>query len=216
MLIAVCLLLTAAMGSALATEATPASFTPVEGRDYVTIADGAPYQSVGSGVEVAEVFSYRCVHCARFAPVLDTWKRRQARDVRLVYVPLPYSGDDMLARGFFAASDAGALGRTHAGVFRAIHNDAQLPSNPSADEMAAHYASAGLDGQAIRSAMTGDAMQARLMAAYRFAMASGVDSTPTLIVDGRYRVLGQPSFEQTLRVVDALIARVRDNASATP
>ena len=37
---------------------------------------------------------------------------------------------------------------------------------------------------------------------------SGVEGTPTVIVDGKYRVLGK-SYEDVLRITDALIAQER-------
>jgi thiol:disulfide interchange protein DsbA len=39
-------------------------------------------------------------------------------------------------------------------------------------------------------------------------MRSGVSQTPTLIVNGKYRVIGT-SFEDMLRITDALVAQER-------
>lgn len=196
--------------------AVPSPLLPLqEGREYVTIADGSRYASKPGQIEVAEVFSYRCPHCAHLAPLLEAWKRRQGKDVHLVYVPLASDRDDMLSRGFLVASDAKALDKTHLAVFKALHQEQSLPGNPSADEMADFFARHGLRRADTVRALNQDALLPRLMAARQFAMRSGVDGTPMLIVNGHYRVLGQSSFEATLRVVDALIARERQ-AAGTP
>lgn len=214
-----CMLLLAVVlmpGAAAAGKSAPAPSLPLqEGREYVTIPDGHPYAANPGRIEVAEVFSYRCPHCAHFAPQLEAWKRRQAKDVQLVYVPLASDRDDMLSRGFLVTSDAKALEKIHLAVFKALHQDQSLPGNPSADEMADFLARHGLRRADTLRALNQDALSQRLMAARQFAMRSGIDGTPTLIVNGRYRVLGQSSVEATLRVVDALVARERQ-AARTP
>src|SRR5690606_21149320 len=43
------------------------------GRGYVLVEDGAPYRPLDGKIEVVEVFSYRCGHCARFQPQVDAW-----------------------------------------------------------------------------------------------------------------------------------------------
>jgi thiol:disulfide interchange protein DsbA len=53
------------------------------------------------------------------------------------------------------------------------------------------------------------ATDAKLTRARQFMIASGVDSTPTLIVNGKYRVTTKKSFQDMLRVADLLIARER-------
>lgn len=180
----------------------------VAGVDYVAIAGGKPYQPANGQVEVVEVFTYWCPHCAQFAPALDAWRKKAPTDVRVTYLPLPQNDDDALARGFFAASDVGALNRLHMPLFQAIHQHGQVPHNPSVDELADWYAGQGLDRARIAAAMNAPSMAARLQQARRFALDSGLEGTPTLIVDGRYRVLGG-SAEQVLRNLDKVIAQAR-------
>lgn len=181
---------------------------PVEGRDYALVEGGQPWQPGKGGIEVAEVFAYACHHCASFQPVLDAWTRKLPRDVRLVYVPLPYGRDDAFARGFFATEAAGALERVHAPLYRAVHEQQALPRNPSNGELATWYGQQGLDAGRLAAAMDDPALAERLAAARRFAVHSGVEGTPTLVVDGRYRILGR-SMQELLRNADAVIAQVR-------
>lgn len=183
--------------------ATPAA--PVEGVDYVEIEGGTPYHAQPGKVEVAEVFAYWCHHCADFAPKLDAWKAKLPANVRLAYVPLPYDEGDALARAYFAAERLGLLDTTHAATFRAIHADSVLPKNATADEIAAFYAGLGVDAGKFKAAMQGFQVGSQLTGARQFAIRSGVPGTPTLVIDGRYRVIGR-DLDDILRIADQLIA----------
>ena len=183
----------------------------VEGRDYALIEDGAPYQPLAGRIEVAEVFAYWCDHCARFQPMVEAWQRKLPKDVRLSYVPLPSGRDDAFARGFFATQAAGGLAKVHAPLFVAVHDEQLVPRNPSIDELSAWYGQRGLDAAKLRAAMASPALADRLAEARRFAVRSGVVGTPTLIVNGRYRILGR-SLEELLRNADAVIAQLRTPA----
>lgn len=180
----------------------------VEGRDYVLIEGGTPYQPLAGKIEVAEVFAYWCNHCARFQPLLDSWKRKLPRDVRLTYVPLPSGSNDAFARGYFATQANGTLARVHAPLFAAIHESKTLPSNPSIDELSAWYGQQGLNAAKLKAAMENPKLADKLADARRFAVRSGVEGTPTLIVNGRYRILGA-SMDEILANADAVIAQLR-------
>ena len=187
--------------------ATPAA--PVAGEDYVLIDDGQPYQPLaGKKIEVVEVFGYWCHHCAEFQPKVEAWKQALPADVRFTYVPAVFSDDDPYARAFFAAADAGALGRTHDELFSAIHDDRILATNATLDEIAWFYGEHGLVPAKMKVAMTSPATTARLQRARDFALRSGVEGTPALVINGRYRVRGR-THDDTLRIASQLIAQLR-------
>ncbi|MCM2356008.1 MAG: thiol:disulfide interchange protein DsbA/DsbL [Arenimonas sp.] len=193
--------------AAFAAPPAPAS-APKAGSDYHVIEGGAPLAPLAGQVEVVEVFGYWCHHCADFQPKLEAWKRGLPKDVRLTYLPMPSGEDDALARGFFASQAAGTLARTHEATYAAIHETGMLPRQPTADEVAAFYGQLGLDAARLKSLMDSPATAARLRPAWEFATRSGVEGTPTLIVNGRYRIDGG-SLDQRLRVADQLVARER-------
>ena len=191
--------------SALA--ATPAQ--PVAGEEYVLIDGGQPYQPLAGGkIEVVEVFGYWCHHCAEFQPQVEAWKQKLPADVRFTYVPAVFSDDDAFARAYFAAADAGALGSTHDDLFRAIHDDGILATNATIDEIAWFYGEHGLVPAKMKAAMTSAATTARLQGARDFALRSGVEGTPSLVINGRYRVRGR-THDDTLRIASQLIAQLR-------
>jgi len=180
---------------------------PVAGRDYQEIAGGAPYRPLDGKVEVVEVFAYWCPHCADFQPRLEAWARKLPANVRFEYVPAAFQLDDALARAFFAAQAAGALARTHDATFAAIHDTQTLPRNATVDEIAGFYAGLGLDPAKTRAAMTGFSVGNQMQKARDFEIRSGVEGTPTLIINGRYRVTGR-TLDDTLRIAGALVAQL--------
>lgn len=180
---------------------------PVAGRDYEEIDGGTPYRPLAGGIEVVEVFAYWCPHCADFQPRIESWAGRLPASVRFEYVPAAFQLDDALARAFFAAQAAGALPRTHAATFRAIHDAQTLPRNATIDEVAGFYGSLGLDPARTRTAMTGFSVGNQMQQAREFQLRNGVEFTPTLIVNGRYRITGR-SLDDNLRIASALIAEL--------
>lgn len=196
---------------ALAPMTTLASPTaPVAGEDYEEIADGRPYRPQAGKIEVAEVFGYTCPHCAHFAPQFEQWAARQPKDVRVTLVPAAFGGPwDGFARAYLAAEALGVAGKSHEAMFRAIHDTHSMPSqNVSADEFATFYAGYGVTPQRFVETLKSDKTQAALLEARQFAQRSGLTGTPSLVVNGRYLVNAR-SFEDMLRIADALVARER-------
>lgn len=185
----------------------------VEGRDYVTIPGGQPLRAEPGKVEVVEVFAYWCHVCNDFEPHLAKWKRGLPADVAFRYLPGAFTLDDAGARAYFAAESLGALAKTHGPTYRAIHVEHSLPARgASMDEYATLYAGFGLDRAQVLAAMRAPETDARMQAARDFITAAGVQGTPNIIVNGRYRVMGR-SFGDLLRITDLLVARERAAAA---
>lgn len=186
----------------------------VEGRDYAVIAGGAPFQADKGRIEVVEVFAYWCHVCNDFQPLVDTWSAKLPRDVAFRYLPAAFDPNDRLARAYFAADALGVLKRTHNATFHAIHDARSLPArNPSAAEIGTLYASLGVDADRLAAAMQSEATDARMLAAREFMIGAGVEATPTMVVNGKYRVIGR-SLADLIRITDLLVARERAAAKA--
>ncbi len=189
----------------------------VVGVDYAVI-DAAPTPQGGTPIEVAEAFSYACPHCAAFEPELTAWRAGLPADVRFEAVPMPLNEVwTEFARSYYAAVDLGIIERTHAALFEALH--AKGVRIDSADALIQWYAdTAGVDAAAFRQAMYGPGTDARIAVAQSRAAAWGIESTPTLIIGNRYRVMGfseaEGGFERTLAVADALVAALRSQIQA--
>lgn len=204
-------LLALAFAACLALAAPPARAGDglVEGRDYVPLPAGQALAPEPGKIEVVEVFAYWCGHCNQLQPLLGPWARRLPADVAFHYLPAAFTRDDVHARAYFAAESLDALDRTHEASYRAMHRDGTLPGrSASADEYAAVYAGLGVRRGAFLAALASPEVDARMAAARGFMVANGVEGTPTVIVNGRYRVLGR-SLADILRITELLVARER-------
>ena len=200
-------LLFALLLPATAFAATPVA-APVEGVDYVVIDGAQPYRPLQGKIEVVEVFAYWCPHCAQFQPKLEAWRRTLPAGVRFAYVPLATENGDPLSRGYFATEALGAVERTHAALFRAMHDDGTMPMNPSDGELQAWLAGQGLSAAKLKAAWDSPATAANLRHASAFEHAVDIEGTPTLVVNGRYRITSG-DHEAMLRTADALIAMLQ-------
>lgn len=203
-----CLVLAPAAGTtALAQDAG----APVEGTDYTVVEGGQPWGGTDGRIEVLEVFAYTCGHCAEFQPMLDAWVRKLPADVRFEYLPAAYDPGNAFGRGFFAAKAAGALGRVHAPMFRAVHDDALLAHNATIDEVAWFLGEHGLDKAAAKTAMASPEVDALMQRARAFQLGIRLRGTPTLVVAGRY-VVTPRTHADALRITEQLVARIRSGA----
>ncbi|MGY0633657.1 thiol:disulfide interchange protein DsbA/DsbL [Luteimonas sp. A478] len=191
--------------------APAAAQTPIEGQDYVRIAEGPPWQPLEGQIEVAEIFSYACHVCDEFRPILDAWARRQADDVRVSHVPAAYRRQDPFATMFFATRALGQSDAVHAATFDAVHRRGLLARNATVAEISTFYAGLdlGLNRARLAEAAQSVEVQQKLDAAHEFLVRSGAQGTPTLVINGKYRVQGR-TLQDVLRIADQLIAMERE------
>jgi len=192
----------------LAACASPAN--PVEGDDYEVIPNGQPFAPLTGGqkVEVVEVFGYVCIHCAHFEPQFEAWQKKQPASVRVTAVPAAFGGFWIpYAKSYYAAQAMGVLKQSHAAVFKALHDTHELPiQNASDQEIAGFYARFGPDPDKFAATMESSQVAAQLDKARAFGMATGITGTPTLVVNGKYRIkVANP--DDVLKVADFLIKR---------
>ena len=204
-------LATLALFALLFSGATHAQSRPaplVEGEDYVTIAQGIPFAQAKGKVEIAEVFGYWCHHCNDFQPMVDAWKPRLPAGVDFVYVPATFDPEDPFARAYFAARALKLPPRVHNELFRAIHAARSLPMNASDRELADFHSRYGVSAAKFLETMNSRGVAAQMRWARKFIETSGVQGTPTLIVAGKYRVLGRTK-QDMLRIAAQLAAQLR-------
>lgn len=205
LLLSLSLLLFAALVPAPAQTAPLRGLT--EGVEYRLIEGGAPYRPQAGKVEVAEIFAYWCNHCANFDPMLDAWKRTLPAKAHFVAVPLVSGPDDAFARVFFAADASGALSVLHPRLFHAIHQTGELPQSPRLQQVTDFVARVpGISAPRFKAALADErTLQARLAHARQFAQRSDIPGTPSLVIDGRYLVLGN-SYQNLLANAGKIVA----------
>ena len=207
MLLSLLLLAAAAFAPAQAQQAPLPGLT--EGVEYKLIEGGKPYRAVPGKIEVAEVFGYWCPHCAHFAPMLEKWKATMPANAQLVLVPAMFDPNDPYARMFFIAEGANAVAATHDRIFRAIHETGELPRNASFPQLTAYYSRLpGVNAKAFAAAQKDErTLQAKAANAREFQLRSDIPGTPSLVIAGKYLVLGN-SYESLLanagRILKAL------------
>jgi thiol:disulfide interchange protein DsbA len=209
---------------ALACAGVPAyAADPVEGVNYFRIDPPHPYAPVAGKVEVTEVFSYACPACNRFYPYMDQLRANLPRDAVLDYVPASFSPAEdwpMFQRAYFTAQILGVDRRTHDAMFDAVWKNGQLAvfdqsgqikaHAPTIADAAAFYArAAGVDRQRFLATAMSFGVDVKIREAEQAMRAWQVDQTPTMIVDGRYRITLQSAGgdQQLIDVTRWLIAR---------
>ena len=197
--------------------APPQGPAPIAGVDYMPIANGQPLQPGSGRIEVAEVFGYTCPGCARFEPELQAWKKRQPADVAVIQVPAAFGGYwDPYARAFYTAEALGVLEQAHGPMFNAIHLQRSMPvsADVGAAELAPFYAQYGVDAKRFADTFNSFGVDAKLNRARQFAVKSGVEGTPSIVVNGKYLVpVSQAGYGKMLQTVDWLVAYERGAAN---
>lgn len=184
--------------------ASAATQAPIEGQDYVRIEGGDPWQPLDGQIEVVEIFSYACAACDRLEPMLAAWERRQPADVRVTRLPAAFRPGDPFATAYFAAQAIGEHDAVHAATFDAIHRRGILARNATHGELAGFYARLGVDRAQLAAAMQAPGTARKLEAAHQFLLGSGAEGTPTLVINGKYRVLGR-TLDEMLQIAERLV-----------
>ena len=204
-----------------AAEAAAKAPPPVEGTDYVTVANGQPFDTPPGKIEVVEFFGYVCPFCAAVQPTVAAMKAKLPPDVHFVYVPAAFGGPwDNYAKAYYAAEAMGLVDKTHDAMFRAIHIDNTLKGERGMDtpeEIAAFYAGYGADPNQFLSGMQSFAVATKVNRARQYmteAFANGDQmGTPAFVVAGKYRVKGK-SVDDMFRIMTQLIAQERAKLAA--
>lgn len=191
------------------------------GTQYTEIQGGQPLEPLGDKVEVVEVFNYVCPACAAFQPLVNAWKPTLGPDVKFSYVPAAFRDTwQPYVRSYYTAEAMGIADKTHDAVFNAIHVERSLQGERGVDSAQAigeFYAKHGVNAAEFASTMESFAITAKANRGMQFIQRNQVNSTPTLVVDGRYIATGK-TFEDVLRNTDLLIQRARAarQQAATP
>ena len=185
----------------------------VEGTHYhridVPVATGLE-QIEPKQVEVLEVFSYMCIHCYSFDPLLEQWKST-SKPANAVFNRLPAVFSDdwaLMAKAFYAAEILGVSDAMHGPLFDAVH---VKPTNLRNEDLMARVfeEGAGVDPDEFAKVYNSFFVRSRVMQAQGKSKAYGITGVPTMIVNGKYRVDGRTagSNQGMLDVVNFLVAK---------
>jgi thiol:disulfide interchange protein DsbA len=168
-------------------------------------------------LEVVEVFSYGCIHCAHFQENIDRWRvRLDTKKIEFVYLPATFNQLFLaLARGYYAAQSLGVVEKTHHEVFNAIH-ERNYPIR-SFNDVVNLYAGLGVDRDQFENATKSFLVETEVKRANDLMAQFRIDGTPTLIVAGKYRITvdSAGSQENMIKIADQLIAQELGQSKGT-
>lgn len=156
------------------------------GQDYFLIQP--PHPTHNKNVVITEVFSYACPHCAHFQPYADELKSKLPAGVEFNLIPAIFHEDwEPFARAFYTAQSLGVLDKTHQALFDALHRDHQ-PLRTIQDLANLFYSNYGVNPGTFLSTADSFVVNGELQHGQEMVRDYQVDGTPTLVVDGKYRV----------------------------
>lgn len=199
------LLLVSTCGAAEPAAATPTNWEA--GKNYFLI-DPPQQTASGDKVEVLEVFSYACPHCAHFQPYAEKIKQSLPQGAVFDYMPAVFQPAwEPYARAFYTAQSLGVLEQTHQAVFDALHRD-HLPLR-TIEDLAGFYAQHGVDRAKFLATSGSFEVESKLSRAVEIVKGAGIDGTPSIIVNGKYRVTAASAggYDQEIELVDWLVKK---------
>jgi protein dithiol oxidoreductase (disulfide-forming) len=198
--------------------------TWTEGTNYFAV-NPPLHTTVQPGkVEVLEVFSYACPACNAFQPVMKQLRASLPPNAQIAYLPASFRPDEdwsMFQRAFFTAQALGVVDKTHDAMFDAVWQTGELATFdqrtrriknplPTIEDAARFYArTAGVKPETFLATAKSFGVESKMkIADSEIGMAQAL-STPTIIVNGKYRLQAQTAggLDQMVQLIKYLVAR---------
>lgn len=165
----------------------------------------------GDKVEVVEIFSYACVHCMNFQPIVHQWAEQAPEHVDFYRMPATFNNAwKALAQSYYTAEALGVTEQVHGPIFAAIHQRGTNLADPAL--MAELFErEAGVSAEQFNQVYNSFSVRSRVQQADARGRAYRLTGTPTLIVAGEFRVDARMAGGNgaMLQVVDHLVAERR-------
>jgi thiol:disulfide interchange protein DsbA len=203
----------------------------VAGKHYSVIPTQRTNVPAGK-VEVMEVFSYGCPACNGFLTTMKKLKAALPPNAQLVYLPASWNKSEnwpLFQRAYLTAQSLGVAEKAHEPMFQAIWSTGELgvtePSGrlkktlPSIEDTARFYERVtGVKAANFVAASKSFGVDLKMRQADSQILAMQVSGTPTLVVNGKYRVNNEniESPEQVIALVKFLVAKESAPAAVAP
>jgi thiol:disulfide interchange protein DsbA len=187
----------------------------VQAQGLVPYQNGLHYFSIDNAsavpadkVEVIEMFSYLCNHCNTFEPYVNSWLTRKPEYVEFRRLPVVFGRGswEFYARAFTTAEIMNINDKAHMAMMDRLWKEKKVMR--SLDEIADFYVQFGADKEKFLSTAQSFAVDGQIRKDQQLVRAYGITGTPSLVVNGKYRVSASqavPSFDAMLDVVDYLV-----------
>jgi len=203
---------------------TRAAATWTEGVNYFLIEPAHPTSLPPGKVEVTEVFSFACPACNVFQPTMHKLKQSLPPNAVIDYLHAAFNTAEdwpMFQLAFFTAQALGVEEQTHDAMYDAVWKGGDLsvidPSThglksrmPTIEDAAKFYNQhAGVPIEKFLAAAKSFSVDIKVRTANDLIMAYRVDGTPTIVVNGKYRVqVGSAGgTDQLVDLVKYLVAK---------
>ena len=198
--------------------------TWTEGVNYFPIVP-AQHTSVPAGkIEVAEFFSYACPFCAKFNPLVRQLQKSLPSNVQMTFIPASFNPPEdwpMFQRATCTAQILGIFDKTHDKMFDAVWVTGELAISdpktnalkktlPTIEDAARYYNHiSGVPVDKFLDAAKSFGVDSQMRRDDALIPVYHVDSTPTLIVNGKYRISGQSAggMPQMIEIAKWLVAK---------
>ena len=173
-----------------------------ENRTKLKIADAPSIGPADAKVTVVEFSDFECPHCQEMYSILKAVEP-EFPQVRFVFTNFPLT--EIHPWAMTAAIAARCAFQSSPDAFWRVHNqlfDNQdiITADNAWDEVTDFATSAGLSADALHTCMAAPEAKAKVEADLAEGKALGVESTPTLFINGRPMIGGdKPTLEQTIR-----------------
>ena len=203
---------------------TQAATQFVEGKHYTRVQSPRPTSVPAGKVEVMEVFSYGCPACNQFRPVMKKLKASLPANAQLVYLPASWNNAEawpMFQRAYLTAASLGVAEKAHDAMFDAIWTTGELGVSdpqtrrlktklPTIEDAAKFYQRVtGVKAADFVSASKSFGVDLKMRQADSQITAMQVSGTPTLVVNGKYRVNNEnlSGGDEIIELVKFLVTR---------
>lgn len=173
----------------------------VEGKHYYRLKQ--PQTTQAGVVTVTEIFSYGCPACNAFLPYMQSLEKKLPAKVVVEYVPASWIAAEnwpTLQRAYVTAKALGVDRKTHAAMFDAIWKSGELgitdartkrikSTLPSIQDMARFYErTAAIPAAKFLETSKSFSVDTEMRRDDSLIKSYQAESTPTLIINGKYRL----------------------------
>ncbi len=185
------------------------------GKHYTALSPAQPTSTDAGKVEVTEIFMFGCPGCFSFEPHIQRWLGDKPDYVNFVRIPAPWNPAATLhARAYYAAEALGKTEEIDGPFFNEIHVNRNMLDSEA--KIAALFAKHGVDEATFKSTFNSFAVNTKLKRAEELIRRYRVQSTPTVVVNGKYLTTGSQagSYDAWFAIINDLAAREHAAAGA--
>jgi len=196
----------------------------VAGTNYFLIEPAQPTSNPGK-IEVTEVFSFGCPACNQFHSTADRIAKSLPDNAVMNYLAASFRPDEnwpVYQRGYYAARALGVADKSYDAMFDAVWKSGELSTYnlkgsglkpkeawPTIDDIAKFYVKYGVDPKEFVGVANSFSINTQMKRADELMKAYGVDSTPTMIVNGKYRFTATSAggYAQSIELAQWLVSK---------